>query len=98
MYLLRDPVSQLDMTDRPVCCIVSSYVLLPSRLMFIPKLLRQEYKAGSTDSDFGQISRLLLMTGSKYPSSHSGLCLNGLLRRLPLYPSSLVTLYFQTKG
>ena len=70
---------------------VSSYVLLPSLLIFIPKMLRQEYKAGSAGSDdFGQISLLLLLTGSKYPSSHSGPGLSGLLHCLPLCPSSLL--------
>lgn len=48
---------------------VSSYVL-PSLLIFIPEMPRQEYKAGSAGSDdFGQISLLLLLTGSKYPIS-----------------------------
>lgn len=70
---------------------VSSYVLLPSLLIFIPELLREEYKAGSAGSDdFGQISLLLLLTGSKYPSSHSGLGLNRLLHHLPVCPSSLL--------
>lgn len=33
---------------------VSSYVLFPSLLIFIPKMFRQEYKTGSTGSgDFG---------------------------------------------
>lgn len=30
---------------------VSSYVFLPSLLIFIPKMLRQEYKAGCAGSD-----------------------------------------------
>lgn len=78
---------------------VSSYVLLPSLLIFIPKMLRQEYKAGSAGSDdFGQISLLLLLTGSKYPSSHSGRGLNRLLPHLLFTLRLRLTLYVQTKG
>lgn len=68
---------------------VSSYVLFPSLLIFNSKMLRQEYKTGNTGSgDFGQISLLLLLTGSKYHSSHSGPGLSGILHHLPLHPSS----------
>lgn len=77
---------------------VSSYILLPSPLIFTPKMFRQEYKAGSTGSDdFGQISLLLLLNGSKYPSSHSGPGLKRPLHRLPLYPSSPLSSTFRLK-
>lgn len=73
----------------PLSQTVSSYVLLPSLLIFIPKMLAQEYKAGSAGSDHsGQISLLLLLTRSKYPLSHSGLGLSRLPHHLPLCPAS----------
>lgn len=77
---------------------VSSYLLLPSLLIFTPKMFRQEYKADSAGSDdFGQISLLLLLNGSKCPSSHSGPGLERLLHHLPLYPSPLLSSTFRLK-